>query len=86
MPLELGMQKPELIICSHPVIYSDEQGEYCHVCRARLGAVAAPDVQTDKNPGETETAPEASKKASKRGAKKAHETCIFSENAQVMNR
>lgn len=60
--------------CSHPVIYTDERGEYCHVCKARLGGNGAPDSQAKKDPPEAEKPQEAAKKAAEEeAAKKAAE-------------
>ena len=58
------------MICTHPVIYTDADGEYCHICKARLNAEAVPPVETDKGPPEAEKPQETAKKPAKRTAKK----------------
>ena len=40
--------------CTHPVIYTDKDGQYCLVCGARLNAEAVPTVETNENPPEAE--------------------------------
>lgn len=57
--------------CSHPAIYTDANGEYCLVCKARLGGNAAPDAQAKKDTPEAEKPQETAKKTAKRTAKKS---------------
>ena len=52
--------------CTHPVLYTDANGIYCHLCGARINS----EQTIDKESTEEQKAPEAPKTAVKRTAKR----------------
>jgi hypothetical protein len=55
--------------CTHPVLYSRDCVLYCKIC----GAVVPQNVQTEKNPAETEKPSEGQKTGRKRKTRKETE-------------
>ena len=60
--------------CSHPVIYTDKDGKYCHVCGARLNAEAAAVPQAEKKTTGAEKPQETAKKAAAKATKRTVKT------------
>ena len=52
--------------CTHPVLYTDANGVYCHICGARINSAQTVDKESTNEQKATEVAKTAVKRTAKR--------------------